>query len=103
MRWMAWWVMGLASLACVGDRSMTRDFGSANAAWRERQRMNREISQPVSGLDSEEAAIIAKSYRRSLDPKGGKADGQQPQVMILQQDERGRTQAKTLAPSVPKE
>ncbi len=82
---------------------MTRDFGKANAAWLGSQRVNRDgASQAVSGLDSEEAAIIAKSYRRSLDPKGQKMD-QRPQVMLLQQDERGRTQANPLAPSVPKE
>jgi hypothetical protein len=90
--------------ACSGHRSLTRDFGKANGAWRERQRVNKgEVSEPVSGLDSQEAAIIAKAYRRSLDPKGEKTDRQQPQVMILQEDERGRMQAKPLAPSVPKE
>jgi len=62
-----------------------------------------EVSEPVSGLDSQEAAIVAQTYRRSLAPKGARTDAK-PQVLILQEDEHGRmAQPKALAPSVPKE
>ncbi len=103
MRRMAWWVLGLASMACVGDRQMTRDFGKSSAAWLGSQRVSRDgAAQAVSGLDSVEASIIAKAYRRGLDPKAERTE-KEPQVMLLQQDERGQLQAKPLAPSVPKE
>jgi len=83
---------------------MTRDFGKANGSWLGKQQVNPgKVSQPVSGLDSQEAAIIAQTYRKSLAPKDAKTDDK-PQVLLLQQDERGRmTLPKALAPSVPKE
>ncbi len=84
---------------------MTDDFGKANVAWLARQQVNpNKVSEPVSGLDSQEAAIIAQTYRRSLAPKDSQPDEKKQQVLLLQQDEHGRlTQTKVLAPSVPKE
>lgn len=91
------------ALACSGHRSLTRDFGKANGSWWARQRVNKDqISEPVTGLDSQEAAIVAQTYRRSLAPKDARTDAK-PQVLILEEDERGRARPKALAPSVPKE
>lgn len=51
------------------------------------------------GLDSQEAGIIAESYRKSLAPKGTAVD-EQPAVMILQ--EPSGPKPAPLAPSVPR-
>lgn len=51
------------------------------------------------GLDSQEAGIIAESYRKSLAPKGTAVD-EQPAVMIVQ--EPSGSKAAPLAPSVPR-
>jgi hypothetical protein len=54
----------------------------------------------VEGLDSQEASIIAESYRRSLAPKDQKV--QDEPVIIVAPPDRG-TPRQALAPSVPRE
>lgn len=55
-----------------------------------------ELIKPAGGLDSEEAAAIAKTYRKSLSPKSGAEGGGQSQLLILppeQQSPAGMAQA----------
>ncbi len=58
-------------------------------------------AEPVVGLDSQEAAIIAESYRQSLAPKGTKAP-EQPVLLIAPQRE-GQGRVALPLSSVPKE
>lgn len=54
----------------------------------------------IEGLDSQEAAIIADSYRRSLAPKGEKVADDS---VILVAPSSASARQQPLAPSVPKE
>jgi hypothetical protein len=53
----------------------------------------------INGLDSQEAAIIAKSYRKELAPKVEAPQGNQ--LLMLSPNQGGGAQATVLAPSVP--
>ncbi len=94
-----------ASPGCMGARHMAPDFGRATGAWVAAQRPpGGGTAQAVSGLDSQESTIVARAYRRSLDPKAEKgSQRQEPEILMLEKTERGRTEARPLAPSVPKE
>ncbi|WP_242333430.1 MULTISPECIES: hypothetical protein [unclassified Anaeromyxobacter] len=52
----------------------------------------------LNGLDSQEATIIAETYRKSLAPKGEKVE--EPQVLMLT-PQTTRDRQRPLAPSVP--
>jgi hypothetical protein len=54
----------------------------------------------INGLDSQEAAIIAKSYRKELAPKVDQPQGNQL-LMLSPNYQGGGGQATVLAPSVP--
>jgi hypothetical protein len=53
------------------------------------------------GLDAQEAAIVARSYRQSLSPKDARPR-EEPQVLIMEQP-AGYQARPPLAPSVPKD
>lgn len=53
------------------------------------------------GLDSQEAEIIADSYRRSLAPKDEKPN-EEPIIIVPPPTQGGYQRAPALAPSVPK-
>ena len=53
----------------------------------------------MHGLDAQEAAIIAGSYRKALAPKSD--SGNQPQLLMVNPSRGGGNEAATLAPSVP--
>jgi hypothetical protein len=44
---------------------------------------NRKTPQSVNGLDSQEAAIIAGSYRKALSPKSEDAGGGQQRLLMV--------------------
>ena len=80
--------LGLTALAvgCSGRLHLTRTHGQS---YRESFRAQvvspaaGTSSQPQSGLDSQEAAIIAENYRKSLAPAGqGAAKAPAPIIMI---------------------
>ena len=77
---------------------LTADYGRSYANAFAVQRVTSERAAPaaaVTGLDSQEAAIISDTYRASLAPKGV-AVTEQPVLMIAPQRPAGRP-----APSVP--
>ncbi|HZZ83144.1 MAG TPA: hypothetical protein VFE30_01305 [Anaeromyxobacteraceae bacterium] len=58
-------------------------------------------AEAVVGLDSQEAAIIAASYRHSLAPKQGNVNEQS--VLFVAPPQQGQPGYSTPPPSVPKE
>ena len=62
---------------------------------------NRKGSNPksVNGLDSQEAAIIAGSYRKALAPKAEVANN--GQLLMMSPNQGGGLAAGAMAPSVP--
>ncbi len=100
-------VLGIAALAaaagCSGPGHMTRAHGRAYGAYFQRQAASAGAhAQAEKGLDSEEAAIVADAYRKSLAPKGTRED-EGSQVLLVAPPPRGGQRAAPLAPSVPKE
>jgi len=57
-------------------------------------------AKSVHGLDSQEAAIIAGSYRRALAPKM-ESGGNNGQVVLMSPNRGGGAESAVLAPSVP--
>ena len=93
-------VVATASGCSWRQQHLTRNYGQSYATAFAAQRVSAEKAAPaqaVTGLDSQEAAIICDTYRASLAPKGVAAP-EQPLLMIAPQKAPGK-----LAPSVPKE
>jgi hypothetical protein len=99
-------VVGFAALAaagCSGADHLTRAHGRAYQAHFQRQAANpAALEEAEKGLDSDEAAIIAGAYRRSLAPKGT-SDEAASEVLLVAPPPRGGERTAPLAPSVPKE
>lgn len=97
--------MALAALAipgCSSQSPLTRAHGRASAEYLKRQAVQPSAHrEAVKGLDSEEAAIVADTYRKGLAPKGARTD-EDSQVLLVAPPRRGERPA-PLAPSVPKE
>lgn len=93
-------VLGLAG--CAGPAHMSEDHGKSYAAAFPRPEKGAKVQPrgPVSGLDSQEAAIVAQTYRRSL---AGKAQQpkEQPILILGTPPETGGYNLPP--PSVPKE
>jgi hypothetical protein len=98
-------IAALLLLACSGRQHLWESRGAAYdrsfAAQKVQRPSGAKRTQPAAGLDSQEAAIIAESYRASLAPKGAKVD-QQP-VLIVSPQGQGQQQYALPPPSVPKE
>jgi len=73
---------------------------SVRAALRAQAAPAKKHTNAVEGLDSQEAAIIARSYHRTLAPKGEKGPDESV-ILVAPTPAGGRPQA--LAPSVPNE
>lgn len=97
--------MALAALGvsgCSSRRPLTEAHGRAYGEYLRRQAVQPSAHRDaVKGLDSEEAAIVADTYRKGLAPKGARTDADS-QVLLLAPPRRGERPA-PLAPSVPKE
>jgi hypothetical protein len=94
-------IAALAAVGCTGSTHLTKSFGkSYRATMRAHPTGDAVAKQAVKGLDSEEATIIASSYRRSLAEKGQTSELQPEILYVAPQNENGRAQ---LAPSVPQE
>lgn len=93
--------LALAAAAGCGGRKqhLTPDHGKSYDAAFAAQRAGGAPAEAVSGLDSQEAAIVSDGYRAGLAPKGQKAE-EQP-VLLVAPPARERPQP--LAPSVPAE
>jgi len=61
---------------------------------------NRKGTKSVHGLDSQEAAIIAGSYRKALAPKAD-ANAAGPQLLMVNPNRGGGNEAAALPASVP--
>jgi hypothetical protein len=88
---------------CTGSSHMTESFGRS---YRESLRVQRAgdgvAKVAVKGLDSEEATIIATSYRQSLAPENAPLVDESQILLVAPQGRGGNGPAK-LAPSVPPE
>jgi hypothetical protein len=60
----------------------------------------RKGSKSISGLDSQEAAIIAGNYRRALSPKADTA-ASSSQMLMMNPNRGGVNDSAQLAPSIP--
>jgi hypothetical protein len=93
----------LATAACGGRAHLARGFGDSYHAHFALQAIHPDAGNkaPVRlGLDSQEAAIVAESYRRSLMPEGSSQQGDEQPMIIVAPPAKGSGQTK-LAPSVP--
>jgi hypothetical protein len=76
------------TLAGCASEHLSGSYGKSNATSFSQQVVPSKSGPvaPVSGLDSQEAAIIAKGYRRSLAPKTGQAQGTDQSVLLVNQN-----------------
>jgi hypothetical protein len=92
--------LAMALAACSSRETITRMHGKSYRAAFERQVANAASkAKPPAGLDSQEAAIVAESYRGSLAPTGTEVE-EEP-VLIVTPPRQQRTAP--LAPSVPRQ
>lgn len=75
----------LGASGCAAPEHLTEGYGESFRAALERQAIQPVgcAAEPVSGLDSQEAAIISDSYRRSLLPDGQSLDNGDDQLIYL--------------------
>ncbi len=84
---------------CGASRHLAQGHGVSREAFRAQRAAPVAAAAPdVTGLDSQEAAIVAEGYRRSLAPKGTRVE-EQPVILVSPQKPAQRA---PLAPSVPK-
>ncbi|OGQ80762.1 MAG: hypothetical protein A2289_16085 [Deltaproteobacteria bacterium RIFOXYA12_FULL_58_15] len=88
------WVVILAAAAfaigCTGQQHLTPTHGRAYYAAMRAQTVNPDAGKKASdqtGLDSQEAAIVAESYLKSLVPEGGNTEVGKQQVLIVNPEE----------------
>lgn len=80
---------GMVFLGCASRQHMSPDYGNSAEAVLEAERVYPSSSnhQP-DGLDSEEAAIVHDSYRRSISHKDSSASGQNASKVLLIEDDK---------------
>ena len=91
-----------AGAACGGRKQhLIEAYGSSYDPLFAAQRAKKDPAPAVAvtGLDSQEAAIISDDYRQRLAPKGHKV-GEEPVILVAPPS---RARPMPLAPSVPKE
>ncbi len=93
--------LGVAALACSNRQHLSDAYASSyDAAFRvQAPAPAGGPARATTGLDSQEAAIVSDSYRKSLAPKDAKTTDQP----VLYVAPPSRDYAQPLAPSVPKE
>ena len=95
--------MLVATVAGCARARITPTHGLAySAAFAQQAPPRAKVTGPVSGLDSQEAAIISASYRRSLAPKDTQAK-EEPILLVAPPSSQGVGFGMKLAPSVPSE
>ncbi|MBN2526279.1 MAG: hypothetical protein JXR76_07790 [Deltaproteobacteria bacterium] len=74
---------------CTSRQHMDLNYGHSNAAALASQRVypGSSSAQP-NGLDSEEAAIVHDSYRRSIGKKGSSKGSSEPARVLLIEDDK---------------
>ncbi|HVI96905.1 MAG TPA: hypothetical protein VM753_22980 [Anaeromyxobacter sp.] len=96
-------IVAAAQLAGCTHQHMTATYGRSESAAFRAQAVQRQRAAPpeaLLGLDSQEATIIANSYRASLGQKAAQPN-QNDQVLILPPP-GSEQQHMPLAPSVPR-
>jgi hypothetical protein len=94
-------IAALAAAGCTGSIHLTESFGKSYRATMRAQHTGDAVAkQAVKGLDSEEATIVASSYRHSLAAKGQTSE-LQPEILYVAPQHGDRQMQ--LAPSVPQE
>jgi hypothetical protein len=92
----------VATLAACASRAHMWD-ASGRSYWaafaQQTPQLKAPLKGPVSGLDSQEAAIIAQTYRRGLAPKA--AQPREPPVLIVGQPSAETGGYSMPPPSVP--
>ena len=93
-------------VGCASRNHLTAGHGRSYRAAIARQAVNPEAGkQPVAskGLDSQEAAVIAQSYRQHLAPKGESGEAPPPMLLVAPSALKGRQADYMPAASVPPE
>lgn len=86
--------------ACAPRAALTESHGVSTRAAFQRQVANPEArAQAPRGLDSQESAIVAQTFREGLAPKGEGKDA--PPLLLVTPPAQGGGAQRTLAPSVP--
>ncbi|OFX23364.1 MAG: hypothetical protein A2V77_00705 [Anaeromyxobacter sp. RBG_16_69_14] len=98
-------VLLVASLAGCARARITPTHGKAySAVFAQQAPAKAKVTGPVSGLDSQEAAIISLSYRRGLASKETQPREEQQSILLLAPPSaQGGGYGAKLAPSVPSE
>jgi cytochrome c556 len=93
----------LSSLACADRTHMRRDYGEATRSAMTRQVVNPDAGTSAAGkgLDPQEAAILARTLRRSMTPKD-QTPASEPVFYVAPQAQRSRADDLP-PPSVPNE
>lgn len=91
----------LAMLGCSRGSLSTSHGEAYRAVFAKQRGPDRPAGPPeaAAGLDSQEAAIVADTYRRGLAPEGADVK-EEPVLIVAPQGRDGRPQQ--LAPSVPR-
>ncbi len=86
--------------ACAPRAALTDTHGHSTRAAFERQVENPQAAaQAPRGLDSQEAAIVAQTFREGLAPKGQAKEA--PPVVLVAPPAQGGGAQRVLAPSIP--
>ena len=94
--------LALAALAAgCGRAHLSSNYGRSVRAQFAAQRQNTGSRQAGTGLDAQEASIIAQTYRRDLAPKG--VTEKEPPILLVAPSQPGAARAVLPPPSVPKE
>lgn len=110
MRRMGGWTRGLLAAAliagagCVGPQHLGDGVGRSTRMAFDRQAVrppSEACAVAVTGLDSQEAAIISDAYRRSLAPKGAAVE-EEPVLFVAPQPANAMNRPLP-PPSVPQE
>jgi hypothetical protein len=94
-------LLSALALGCAGSTHLGDDFGiSSTTTFRGQAcRPPAQVRPAATGLDSQEAAIVAETYRRSLAPKGQTAE--EEQVLYVAPSPRVSNRPQLPPPSVP--
>ncbi len=99
--------LGLAAASSAGcgrahlEAGYGRSYRAQFAAQRDRPTGASPAAKNLTGLDAQEASIIAQTYRRSLAPKEVEEKAQP--ILVVAPNQPGSAQPALPPPSVPKE
>ncbi|HSB20851.1 MAG TPA: hypothetical protein VLD85_12635 [Anaeromyxobacteraceae bacterium] len=91
--------------ACGGRAHFEPAYGRSTRAQfaAQREPPGARPAKAATGLDAQEASIIASNYRRSLSPKEAQQQTKAEPVLVVAPQQQGGLRAMLPLPSVPKE